>query len=119
MSALALISDLMTQSQASAAAQRAGVTLRTVYSTADFLTEAQQGGHKLLIVDLSHPGLNIGELVEELKKSLGEQGAVLAFGPHVHRDRLEAAQAAGCQWVLSRGQFHAQTEQILLELAAA
>jgi hypothetical protein len=38
---------------------------------------------------------------------------VIAFGPHVHEDRLAAARAAGCDSVLSRGQFFSQAENVL------
>jgi hypothetical protein len=40
---------------------------------------------------------------------------VIAFGPHVHAEALEAAAAAGCDQVLSRGALMAQLVAILAE----
>jgi hypothetical protein len=41
----------------------------------------------------------------------------IAFGPHVHVQRLEAARAVGFGLVVSRGQFVMQLRQLLLERA--
>lgn len=118
MSVLALISDLMMQSQASSAAERAGVTLRAV-SSEDALVELaadlQQATQplELVVVDLSHPGLDPAALMERLRPALSPGTATLAFGPHVHKARLEAATTAGFTAVMSRGQFHANMEQLL------
>lgn len=38
---------------------------------------------------------------------------LLGFGPHVHANRLEAATEAGVHRVLTRGQLHAQADQIM------
>ena len=118
MSILALISDLMMQSQASSAAQRAGVTMRVVSSEAALLEQATQAHQskapiELVIVDLSHPGLDPAGLMNRLKPDLSPKTATLAFGPHVHKARLEAAAAAGFTAVMSRGQFHANMENLL------
>ncbi|TVQ61875.1 MAG: hypothetical protein EA379_05950 [Phycisphaerales bacterium] len=43
---------------------------------------------------------------------------VLAFGPHVHTDRLQAARDAGAHDVLTRGAFANNLEDILLKLGA-
>ncbi len=114
MSVLALISDLMMQSQASSAAARAGVTLRVVSSEDALLEQAARGAPiDLIVIDLSHPGLDPAGLMERLKPSLSPDTRTLAFGPHVHTARLEAAAAAGFTSVMSRGQFHANMEQLL------
>ena len=118
MSVLALISDLMMQSQASSAAQRAGVTLRVVSSADALLEQATQmqkseAPIELIVVDLSHPGLDPAGLMERLRPALSPGTATLAFGPHVHKARLEAAAAAGFASVMSRGQFHANMVSLL------
>jgi len=38
---------------------------------------------------------------------------VVAFGPHVHEERLAAAREAGCDEVLSRGEFFARVNAIV------
>ena len=117
MAALALISELATQSQATAAATRSAAVLKTVASELALLAEAEQNPPGLVILDLSHPGLSAAELVPRLKALLGSQVTIVAFGPHVHHERLEAARQAGCDVVISRGQFHAQIDQILAQYA--
>jgi hypothetical protein len=43
--------------------------------------------------------------------------AIVAYAPHVHEDRLRAATEAGCNEVLSRGQFDRQMDDILARYA--
>jgi hypothetical protein len=38
---------------------------------------------------------------------------VVAFGPHVHEERLAAARNAGCDEVVSRGEFFARLDAIV------
>jgi hypothetical protein len=51
-------------------------------------------------------------IVEQLKAA-PNRPRVIAFGPHVHEERLQAARKAGCDEVVSRGQFFAQVEGML------
>ena len=78
----------------------------------EILGKAQPGvlqrGGPLVIVDLSTANLDVAALLKSLEGLADEPPAVWAFGPHVHENRLEAARRAGCQLVLTRGQFHAQ-----------
>jgi AmiR/NasT family two-component response regulator len=115
--ALALISDLMTSSQAASAAQRAGTTLDVALSVDALVAKAEATRPTLVIVDLSHPNLDVAAAIARLKPLLAPGGAILAFGPHVQHERLEAARAAGCDAVISRGEFHAKIEQILAQRA--
>lgn len=117
MSTLALISDLMMQSHVSGAATRAGASLEIVGTADALLAKAEAGQPNLVILDLSHPGLEPGELMPRLKELIPSGAVTVAFGPHVHQQRLAAASAAGCELVISRGQFHAQTEEILKRYA--
>lgn len=60
------------------------------------------------IVDLSSIKLaELEELASSLRSKLS-QSQLVAFGPHVHANRLAAAQEAGFDLVLSRGQFSSQ-----------
>jgi CheY-like chemotaxis protein len=102
----------MTSSQASAAATRVGVAVEIISSEQKLLETAEQATPKLIVIDLSHPGLEIDALVPRLK-SLAPEAPVLAFGPHVHKERLAAAAEAGCEQVVSRGQFLANVDAVL------
>ncbi len=112
MASVALISDLMMQSHVSGAATRAGTTVKIAGSGEALLAAIQADPPALVILDLSHPGLDPADLVPRIKQ-LAPTAQIVAFGPHVHHARLAAAEAAGCNLVISRGQFHAQTEEIL------
>lgn len=113
MSIVALISDLVTQSQLAAAATRVGATVEIASSADALLAKVENLRPGLVILDLSHPGLDPADLVPRLEQMLGQRATLLAFGPHVHAARLAAASEAGCEVVISRGQFHAQMDEIL------
>ncbi len=117
MAVLALISDLMMQSQVTGAATRAAARLKIATSGEALLDEAAKDPPRLVIVDLSHPGLHVNELFGRLKALLPSGSTTLAFGPHVHAARLAEAAQAGCDTVISRGQFHAQMDAILKRYA--
>ncbi len=114
MSALVLTADLVLISQLSGAAMRSGTTVEVAGSIEDLLSKADAGEPSLVILDLSHAGLVPGDVVGRLKPLL-PAATILAFGPHVHKGRLAAASAAGCDTVMSRGQFHAEMDAILRE----
>ncbi len=113
MAALLLTADLACSSKAAGAAARAGVELGVAMSLAALMEKASGRKADVVILDLTAPGLNIASVVEQLRALPSPPGAVIAFGPHVHEDKLAAAAEAGCDLVISRGQFHAQLEQLL------
>ncbi|HJT30565.1 MAG TPA: hypothetical protein VJ783_00755, partial [Pirellulales bacterium] len=69
----------------------------------------------LIILDLNTAALDLGELVPRLRSQLPSGVAIVAFGPHVHESKLAAAADAGCDRVLSRGQFHSRLDSLLSE----
>ena len=66
--------------------------------------EKSGGDCGLAFVDLQLPGLQIADAVQQLRESVPGI-AIIACGPHVHTERLAAATQAGCEAVVSRGQF--------------
>jgi len=106
-----LASDLMLGSTISGYAASAGVTFRKAATTADVVAVLQQHSNILLLVDLGTPGLNVHELAASLP-SIGLQNSV-AYGPHVHEAKLQAATEAGFGQVMSRGQFSAQVGRLI------
>ena len=118
MDVLVLSTDLIVTSLVGGAARRRGMRFESAGSAAallERLAKSDAGSSQqspLLLIDLSTTGLNVGELV----KSLREQATpvrVFAFGPHVHEQRLAEARDAGCDRVLSRGQFQAQIDALV------
>ena len=107
----------MVASKASAASVRSGVPLETSATLEDLVGKAARAPQNLVILDLSMEALDVGHVVERLRALTPPPRAIIAFGPHVHEARLAAAAEAGCDQVMSRGQFHAQMDQILTRAA--
>lgn len=83
---------------------------------------------RALIVDLEAPETALdltARVTQENARRAAPSGnntppiRVVAFGPHVHTDRLQAARDAGAHDVLTRGAFNNNLEDILLRLASA
>lgn len=112
MSVILLSSDLVAVSRVSGAAAQAGAVVRTV-SNADEAAECCVAeSAAMLIIDLALPSLDIGALVQRLRGG-ANVAKIVAYGPHVYAERLAAARQAGCDKVVSRGQFFAQLDAIL------
>src|SRR4051812_24413449 len=108
-----LTSELMTRSRIAAAAERLAIAAEFANS-ADALVELVRArGAELVVLDLEHPGLQVAELVSALQANRADGLQIVAFGPHVHEARLQAAAAAGCDCVLARGAFYAQLDAVL------
>jgi DNA-binding response OmpR family regulator len=109
-----LSDDLMFAPRVSGAVLSAGWTLREVGSPTAAITSTETDTPRLLIVDLETTGLEIRELLSGLPET--DRPVVLAFGPHVHHQRLEAARDAGCTMVVSRGRFSSDLPSLLSEI---
>jgi DNA-binding response OmpR family regulator len=70
-------------------------------------------GADLIILDLSVPSLNVKSLIEQVKAAPANPPRIVAFGSHVHVEKLAAARDAGCDEVMSRGQFFAQLDAVV------
>ncbi len=103
----------MLSSHATGAAQRAGCELRVVASVDAASQAVACEDIRLIVIDLGTPGNDPSSVVPRLRSDASREIAVVAFGPHVQKQRLNAAREAGCEMVISRGQFHSQTEDIL------
>jgi len=113
MSVLFLTADLATSSKVTGAAARQGVPL-TVAMNADRLCElAEATPPRMVLLDLTFTGVSPAELVPRLRALPRPPLSIVAFGPHCHEARLAEAVEAGCDAVMSRGQFYAQVDQVL------
>jgi len=88
--------------------------LQVVSNSVQLLAAAEAEPVQLVFIDLGTSGIDITLVVKQIH-SLKPQPQIVAFGPHVHRAKLSAARAAGCDCVLSRGEFHAKSDAILEE----
>lgn len=110
-----LSNDLMVVSRVEGAAARIGALVRAAAGAAKALEFHGAEPADVVIVDLAISPLGLSALVNQLKSDTSHPMRIVAFGPHVHEDRLAAARAAGCDVVMSRGQFFAQADAILAE----
>ena len=103
--AILLVSpDLMLTSQMAGLASGVGGQLETI-SRCD--ASAKGGPFGLVILDLGSLRASPEELLTQLRASLSQQPLprIVAFGPHVQKERLEAAVAAGAAEAVSRGEL--------------
>jgi DNA-binding response OmpR family regulator len=112
MSLVLLSRDLVTASRVEGAAMRQHVSLRTVGSIELAVAACSEQSISLMIVDLTLASLDVARLVTELKQA-NPVPTIVAFGPHVHEAALAAARDAGCDEVMSRGQFFAQMDAVV------
>lgn len=110
MSVLLLSTDLMFAPRVSSMARSLGASCRMI--SRDQLAEALTAETRLVLVDLALSGVEPAALVAQVRGT-APRAAVVAFGQHVHEDRLAGAQAAGCDEVVSRGELHGRLSAIL------
>lgn len=119
MNVLVLADDLFFASQILAAARQAGAHCEQS-SLARFLDEPPlhdaQRPCDLLLVDLTAPDAQerISQCVQLCRGPGKSRPAIIAFAPHLHHARLEAARTAGCDRVLTRGQLHRELPQLFV-----
>jgi DNA-binding NarL/FixJ family response regulator len=112
MQAVLLTRDLTVVSRVQGACAKLGATMRTESDLERIIAGFSGEPADLVILDLSMPQLDVASLVSAAKAG-SAASKVIAFGPHVHAERLAAAREAGCDEVVSRGQFFAQLDTIL------
>lgn len=113
MTVVLLSSDLAILSRVEGAATLLGQRVRSASGESQAVAVCKAEDANTLIVDLSMSSLDLDSIVNQLKAIEGSRTRVVAFGPHVHEQRLAAAREAGCDLVVSRGQFFSQLETIL------
>lgn len=113
MKAVLLSGDLMVVSRVEGAAKQAGAAIRAVSSAAQAIEACESESAEALVIDLTMLAMDVAALVDQLRASRGDSMRIIAFGPHVHEDKLAAAREAGCDVVVSRGQFFSQVAAIL------
>jgi CheY-like chemotaxis protein len=113
MDVLLLSTDLMLMSIASADKQRD--ELHVVSNEAMTLKVCGEYNVGLIIVDLRMPGVDVFRLKKHLAE-LPKAIPVMACAPHVHDALLESATIAGCEEVVTRGQFESRLATTLARL---
>src|SRR4051812_16756194 len=101
---LFLSSDLMFTSRVAGAAMAQGVELSVVANQAA-LPDKVAADCKLALIDLTLDGLNLPAAVRGIRAG-APAARIVAYGPHVDEALLADAKEAGCDEVLTRGQFN-------------
>jgi DNA-binding response OmpR family regulator len=114
---LLLSSDLMLMSAAQGAADRHRATVKVVGDPGAIAGECLADAIGLVAIDLRTPRLDVASVVEQIRAA-APAAVILAGGPHVQRDSLAAAAAAGCDEVVTRGQFEGRLDALVARLAA-
>jgi hypothetical protein len=108
MRVLLVTTDLMIASHVEGAAKRQAAALE-IASYSGALQRLEQEEFDLVGVDLG----TLSSELQPLRQVCPTTTTLLAFGPHVHKAKLDAAREAGFDVVLSRGEFHAKVDQLL------
>ncbi|HEY2828224.1 MAG TPA: hypothetical protein VGJ04_11555 [Pirellulales bacterium] len=113
-----LTTDLVFPSRVAGVAQQLGATMATAASAEVLLEElcAATSPAAIVLLDLNSSAVDPAAIVPQLKALDHPPRVIVAFGPHVHEQKLAAAQGAGCDVVLTRGQFDAQMQSLLKQL---
>ena len=97
-------SGLMATSALSATARQSGVEVKLAMNDRKLMKLLDEGPVKLIVVDLQTRGLNIRELVSQVREKIADV-QMIAYAQHVHEDLLDEAQQLDFNAVITRGQF--------------
>jgi len=111
---LLLSDDLIFSSRITGTAQTLKLKVISVKSTDQLITHSQDLSPTCIIIDLSHPGLRIPELIRQLRVTCSPMPRLVAYGSHVDATGLRAAREAGCDVVLPRSSFVEILKKILV-----
>ncbi len=110
---LLLSSDLMFQSRISSTARAAGKACLTERSVAKLIERVTEpNAVSMILIDLTLRTIDLALEIPLIQNAFPE-GKILAFGPHVDVERLQAAEEAGADLVLTRGQMDRDLVAIL------
>jgi DNA-binding NarL/FixJ family response regulator len=112
MHVLLLCRDLMAMSSITSAVTQAGGTVRVVSSLNELATHTEPVTNIVLDLSAVSAADDLAQRLQEARRA-APAARIIAFGPHVQAGLLRHAQDAGCDAVLTRGQFMSQLPQLL------
>lgn len=113
MSLLILTADLMFTSRVQMAARSVGKNATVAMSVHKAVEALAANDISTACVDLSAPGVDAVATLAALREaSRVKPLRTIAYAPHVHEAKLAAAQEAGYDAVLTRGQFDRGMQEI-------
>lgn len=116
---LGFVDDLMFLSRIREAALPQGVEVRSARNVDALLNECRAERPAAVLFDLDTPRLPSLDALRAVRGEPTLAGLTLVgFYNHAYADKAEAAQAAGCSQVLTRGAFVTSLPALLAEAAA-
>jgi CheY-like chemotaxis protein len=113
--------DLLWASKIKGVADALGLPCRPVRTVEMLEARLADTEPTAILLDLTTPETAMGLIARLRDDRAGPKERairVIAFGPHVEKDALQAARNAGADEVLTRGALDHHMEEILLKLAA-
>ena len=75
--------------------------------------QVQASKPDVLLIDLASPQLDAVNAIREIKSGDNKSVTVIGYVDHTRADVIEAARAAGCDQVLSKGEFARRLPELL------
>ena len=111
MRVLAAIHDLMFSSKVNAAAR--GKPIEWLKRGTKVADQVNASKPDVLLIDLASPQLDAVNAIREIKSGGSKSVTVIGYVDHTREDVIEAAKAAGCDQVLSKGEFARRLPELL------
>jgi DNA-binding NarL/FixJ family response regulator len=113
MNGIMLCDDLIFFSRVAGAARAAGLAIQQARTAPGLLEMARREPPGGVLVDLHTEGLDLPELLAELRSACPTMPRTVGFGSHVDAETLRKAREAGCDLVVPRSQFVKMLESSL------
>lgn len=114
-SGVLLSRDLIFTSKVTGTARALGVSVMTAGNSALASSMIEQWKPKVVFVDLAAGDLVRPEALVAYRQ-IAPEFTFVAFGSHVDRDALTAAESAGCDRVMPRSKFSGELPELMREL---
>lgn len=114
-----LSTDLMLSSALHGIARRHNASLSIVANAAAALEQCTERDLAACVADLRHLDVPIDQFVADLRARAVAETLIVAVDQHVHEHRLEAARAAGCDAVLTRGEIERRLGELLAKFSGS
>ena len=111
MKILAAIHDLMFSSKVTANAQ--GRPIEWLKRGTRVVDQVAASKPDVLLIDLASPQLDAVNAIREIKAGDCKGTTVIGYVDHTREDVIEAARAAGCDHVMSKGEFARKLPELL------
>jgi DNA-binding NarL/FixJ family response regulator len=111
MNVLVAIHDMMFSSKVTAAL--GGKKVNWLKRGSNVASEVAATKPDVLLIDLAAPALDSVNAIKAIKEGDSKATTIIGYVDHTRADVMEAARAAGCDQVLSKGEFARRLPEFL------